>query len=37
MHDPRSDHMDAVYRILRYLKKNPDKGFLFKKKWTSEC
>jgi len=31
MHDPRSDHMDAVYRILRYLKKNPGKGLLFKK------
>lgn len=31
MHDPRSDHMDAAYRILRYLKKNPSKGLLFKK------
>jgi hypothetical protein len=31
MHDPRSDHMDAVYRILRYLKRNPSKGLLFKK------
>ena len=31
MHDPRSGHMDAVYRILIYLKKNPGKGLLFKK------
>jgi hypothetical protein len=26
MHDPRSGHMDAVYRILRYLKSSPGKG-----------
>ena len=31
MHDPRSGHMDAVYRILRYLKRNPGRGLLFKK------
>ncbi|XP_052141858.1 uncharacterized protein LOC127761587 [Oryza glaberrima] len=31
MHDPRSGHMDAVYRILRYLKGSPGKGLWFKK------
>jgi hypothetical protein len=31
MHDPRSGHMDAVYRILRYLKSSPGKGLWFKK------
>jgi hypothetical protein len=31
MHDPRSGHLDAVYRILRYLKSSPGKGILFKK------
>ena len=30
MHDPRSGHLDAVYRILRYLKNSPGKGLLFK-------
>ncbi|KAJ7969147.1 Retrovirus-related Pol polyprotein from transposon TNT 1-94 [Quillaja saponaria] len=29
MHDPRSDHLDAVHRILRYLKSAPGKGLLF--------
>lgn len=29
MHDPRSGHMDAVNRILRYLKGCPGKGILF--------
>ena len=28
MHDPRSSHMNAVYRILRYLKSSPGKGLL---------
>lgn len=28
MHDPKSSHMDAVYRILRYLKSCPGKGLL---------
>ena len=27
MHDPRSGHMDAAYRILRYLKSNPRKDY----------
>nr|AAO20078.1 putative polyprotein [Oryza sativa Japonica Group] len=31
MHDPRSSHMEAVYRILRYLKGSPGKGLWFKK------
>lgn len=30
MHDPRSGHLDAVYRILRYLKGSPGKGLWFK-------
>jgi transposase InsO family protein len=29
MHDPRSSHMDAVNRILRYLKYCPGKGIIF--------
>ena len=28
MHDPRKDHMDAVYHILRYLKGAPGKGLI---------
>jgi hypothetical protein len=31
MHDPRSGHLDVVYRILRYLKGSPGKGLWFKK------
>jgi len=31
MHDPRSGHLDAVYRILRYLKNSPGKGLWFKR------
>ncbi|KAJ4737614.1 Transposon Ty1-H Gag-Pol polyprotein [Rhynchospora pubera] len=31
MHDPRKGHMDAVYRILRYLKSAPGKGLIFRK------
>jgi hypothetical protein len=31
MHDPRTEHMDAIYRILRYLKSCPGKGLWFKK------
>jgi hypothetical protein len=30
MHDPRSGHLEVVYRILRYLKRSPKKGFMFK-------
>ena len=31
MHDPRSSHMNAVYRILRYLKSSPGKGLFYTK------
>lgn len=31
MHDPRKPHMDAVDRILKYLKYAPGKGLLFSK------
>ncbi|KAM1012004.1 hypothetical protein ACFX2C_047285 [Malus domestica] len=31
MHDPREQHMNAVMRILRYLKGSPGKGILFKR------
>lgn len=31
MHNPSEEHLDAVYRILRYLKKTPGNGLLFKK------
>lgn len=34
MHSPFEEHLEAVYRILRYLKGNPGKGLFFKK--TSE-
>lgn len=31
MHSPYEEHLEAVYRILRYLKSNPGKGLYFKK------
>ena len=31
MHDPRSSHMNAVYRILRYLESSPGKGLFYTK------
>lgn len=31
MHDPRKPHMDAVDRILRYLKSAPGEGLIFTK------
>ena len=31
MHDPRERHLQAVTRILRYLKNNPGRGLLFKR------
>ena len=29
MHSPSKEHMDAVYRVLRYLKSSPGKGLFF--------
>jgi hypothetical protein len=29
MHEPKSDHLEAVYMILRNLKETPRKGLLF--------
>ena len=31
MHDPMEEHLEAVYQILRYLKKNLGRGLMFKK------
>ncbi|KAL5732677.1 hypothetical protein ACOSQ2_032369 [Xanthoceras sorbifolium] len=31
MHSPGPKHFDTVYRILRYLKRSPGKGLIFKK------
>jgi hypothetical protein len=31
MHDPKKGHMDAVYRILRYLKSVPGQGLIYRK------
>ncbi|RVW92046.1 Retrovirus-related Pol polyprotein from transposon RE1 [Vitis vinifera] len=31
MHSPTEEHMEAVYRILRYLKMTPGKGVFFRK------
>jgi hypothetical protein len=30
MHDPRSGHLEAAHRNLRYLKGSPGRGLLFK-------
>ena len=34
MHDLRESHLQAIYRVLYYLKGNPGKGILFKKNDT---
>jgi hypothetical protein len=31
MHNPKDSHLQAVYRLLRYLKSTPRKGILYKK------
>jgi hypothetical protein len=33
MHDPRKDHMDAVFHIQRYLKSAPKKDLIFRNNW----
>ena len=32
MHAPTTMHLDVVYRILRYLKHNPDAGLLYSRR-----
>ena len=36
MHCPNEEHMDVVYRMLKYLKMTPGKGLLFEKKGELE-
>ena len=31
MHNPKEDHLQAIFRILRYLKGSPGRGQLFSK------
>ena len=31
VHYPMEEHLEAVYQILQYLKKNPSHGLMFKK------
>nr|GEY95176.1 putative RNA-directed DNA polymerase [Tanacetum cinerariifolium] len=35
MHSPSKDHMEALYRILRYLKGSPGNGLFFEEKKTN--
>ena len=34
MHSSQDEHLDVIYRILRYLKKTPRRGVGFRKKVT---
>lgn len=36
MHSPQESHLEAVYKILRYLKDSPGKGLFFKKSERKE-
>jgi muramoyltetrapeptide carboxypeptidase LdcA involved in peptidoglycan recycling len=36
MHAPRTPHLDAINRILRYLKGSPGKGILMKRNNTND-
>ena len=36
MNNPTKEHMEAVNRILRYLKMTPGKGLLYKKNYTRD-
>ena len=31
LNDPKEEHLEAFYRIIRYLKLTPDKGLMFMK------
>lgn len=33
LNKPSKEHMEVVYRILRYLKNDPKKGLMFRKPW----
>lgn len=34
LNNPSTEHMEAVYRMLRYLKRDPGKGLTFQKNST---
>ena len=37
MHSPKKEHLEATYRILRYLKGCPGKGLFFQKNSATRC